>query len=284
MHEAERRDTVRRIAREGDPDRALAALFAPGDARDDLFALYALNVELARVAEQVTEPDLGAIRLQWWRESIERAGKGEAVGHPVADAFGAAIVRHALSPEPIGALIDARLFDIETKIMSDWPALESYLHDTAGTVFLLAAQILGERDGARESATSAAGIAYGLTGLMRALPVHAAQGRVYLPADALKRHGTSAERVLARKTDEGLLGLLAELRGNAREALGDAKREIARLDEPSRAAFLPLCLVDPYLTALEKRARHTLREVAGINPLYRLWRLASGLRSKQGDS
>ena len=80
MHEAERRDTVRRIARAGDPDRALAALFAPRDARDDLFALYAFNVELARIAEQVTKPDLGAIRLQWWREAIERADKIWGVG------------------------------------------------------------------------------------------------------------------------------------------------------------------------------------------------------------
>jgi 15-cis-phytoene synthase len=63
LHEAERRDTVRRIARAGDPDRALAALFGPHEARDDLFALYALNVELARIAEQAKEPDLGAIRL-----------------------------------------------------------------------------------------------------------------------------------------------------------------------------------------------------------------------------
>jgi phytoene synthase len=285
LHEAERRDTVRRIAREGDPDRALANLFAPRDARDDLFALYAFNVELARIAEQVSEPDLGAIRLQWWREAIERAGKGETVGHPVADAFGGAIERRALPREHIADLIDAREFDVRIKIVPDWPALQSYLRDTAGTVFLLAMQILGERHGALDSATSAATIAYGLTGLMRALPVHAVQGRVYLPADALRRHGTSPERVLARKADEGLFDLLAELRGKAREALGDAKREIAQLGKRSQRAFLPLRLVDPYLAALEKRTRDPFREIADINPLYRLWRLAGGsLRAKQGGS
>ena len=69
MHEAEQRDTVRRIAKGGDPDRSLAVLFAPRESRASLFALYALNVELARIAEQVSEPDLGAIRLQWWREA-----------------------------------------------------------------------------------------------------------------------------------------------------------------------------------------------------------------------
>jgi phytoene synthase len=286
LHEAERRDTVRRIARAGDPDRTLAALFVPRDARDDLVALYAFNVDLARIAEHVSEPDLGAIRLQWWREAIDHAGEGATTGHPVADAFGAAIRRHRLSRERIAALIDARIFDVATKIMTDWPALQSYLHDTAGTVFMLAAQSLGATDHALQPISAAAGMAYGLAGLMRALPVHAVQGRVYLPADALKRHGTSPERVRARKADDGLLALLAELRSEAREALDKAQHDIALLDERSRAAFLPLRLVDPYLAALEKKGRDPLRKVTEINPLYRLWRLAagSGRRPKQGGS
>jgi phytoene synthase len=234
----------------------------------------------------VSEPDLGAIRLQWWREAINQAGEGATTGHPVADAFGAAIRGHRLSRERIAALIDARIFDITTKIVTNWPALESYLHDTAGTVFMLAAQSLGATDHALQPISSLAGMAYGLAGLMRALPIHAVQGRVYLPADALKRHGTSPERVCARKVDDGLLVLLAELRAEAREALDKAQHDIALLEERSRAAFLPLRLVDPYLAALEKEGRDPLRKIAEINPLYRLWRLAagSGRRPKQGSS
>ena len=108
--------------------------------------------------------------------------------------------------------------------------------------------------------------------LMRALPVHIAQGRVYLPADALRRHGTSPERVLARDTDEGLLALLTELRAKAREALDDAQWQVGRLNKRIRAAFLPLRLIGPYLAALEKQ-RDPLQEITDINPLYRLWRL-----------
>jgi phytoene synthase len=273
LNEPERRDTVRRIARGGDPDRALAALFAPRDARNDVFALYAFNVELARIAEQVIEPDLGVIRLQWWREAIDLAEKDETTGHPVADAFGAVIRRHALPCGRIAALIDAREFDVRTKIMPDWPALESYLHDTAGTVFMLAAHILGGRDQGLEAAASPAGLAYGLTGLMRALPLHTAQGSVYLPADALKRQGTSPERVLARDGGQGLLAVLTELRGRARKSLAEAQGQVAKLDPRSRTAFLPLSLVDPYLVALQK-GRDPSREITDINPLYRLWRLA----------
>ena len=274
MHEAERGEAVRRIAREADPDRSLSALFAPREARVDLFALYALNAELSRVAELVSEPGLGAIRLQWWRDAIERAASGEAIGHPVADAFGETLRHRKLSRNRVSALIDARNFDVETKIMPDMATLDTYLGHTAGTVFALAAEILGARGESVEQAARSAGKAYGLTGLMRALPVHAARGLIFLPEDALLRCGTSPGEVLAGKTSQGLNDLLAELRMKAREALRDARSRIAVLDHAARSAFVSLSLVDPYLASLEKKGRDPLHEIADINPLYRLWRLA----------
>lgn len=275
MHEAERDDTVRRIARDGDPDRTLAALFAPSEARADLLTLIAFNVELARIAGQVSEPDLGTIRLQWWRDALDKAARGETTGHPVADALGALLSRRKLSRERLGAMIDARAFDVASKIMPDGGALETYLHDTAGALFALGAEVLGARGPSVELAAAQGGLAYGLTGLMRALPVHAAQGRVDLPADALRRHGAALEDVLAGRMSAGLLAVLAELRQNARAALDEARQHVAALDLEARAAFLPLSLVEPYLAALEKE-RDPLHTVTNINPLYRLWRLATG--------
>jgi phytoene synthase len=274
LHEAEREEAVRRIAREADPDRSLSALFAPREARADLFALYAFNAELARIAELVSEPGLGAIRLQWWREAVERAASGEAIGQPVADAMGETIRRRKLSRDRVLALIDARASDVETKIMPDRPALDAYLEHTAGAVFALAGEIVGARGDAVDQAAWSAGKAYGLTGLMRALPVHASRGLIFLPEDALRRHGTSPEEVLAGKTSQGLETLLAELRATARDSLHDARTRIAALGPAARSAFVSLSLVDPYLASLEKKERDPLHEIAGINPLYRLWRLA----------
>jgi 15-cis-phytoene synthase len=270
----EQAETVRLIARKADPDRSLSALFAPAQARADLFGLYAFNAELARVAELVNEPGLGAIRLQWWREAIERATNGETIGHPVADAFGETLTRRGLSRDRVSALIDARAFDIEDKIMRDRAALDAYLDHTAAALFLLAAEILGAKGESAERAARSAGRAYGLTGLMRALPVHAARGLVFLPADVLRRHGVSPDQILAGLSSQGLADALAELRGKARESLREARSQIAELDPPARSAFIPLSLVDPYLAVLEKSGRDPLREIADINPLHRLWRLA----------
>ena len=73
----------------GDPDRSIAASFAPraGRAPICLPSMPSMS-SLPASAELVSEPGLGDIRLQWWRDAIDRAANGEATGHPVADAVG----------------------------------------------------------------------------------------------------------------------------------------------------------------------------------------------------
>ena len=274
MNERERAVAVRRIAREADPDRAIAALFAPAEFRDDLFALIACNAELKRIADQVSEPELGAIRLQWWRDALERAGDGEATGHPVADAFGAVLARRSLSRKRVDALVDARVFDMSETVMFDTASLNAYLADTTGSLLALAAEIVGRRDEKREILVEKSARAYGLVRVMRNVPARAARGQIYLPADGLARHGTTPDVVFAGETTPGLPALLAEMREEARDALHDAVLELKESDVSAAgsAAFLPLGLVEPYLKALSK-VKDPLRQVARINPLVRLWRL-----------
>lgn len=278
MDEREQEAAVRTIARDRDPDRYASALFAPRTSREDLFALYAFNTELARIGEQVSEPQLGEIRLQWWRDALDRAAAGEVTGNPVADSIGRTVRHCALSRASLSGLIDARSFDVSVKIMPDMAALETYLANTAGALFRLAAEVTsaGDRDiepVALEPVARAAGIAYGLTGLMRAMPFHAARGRVDLPAHALLRHGTSPSRLLAGEMSDGLAELLGEMRRKVKAALHEALRQVATLPAAKQRAFLPLALIEPYLAAMAKG--DPLRQVAGINPLYRLWRLAT---------
>ncbi len=66
-----------RLSRE-DEDRWLSSRYAPVVVRQNLIALYAFNLELAKVRTIVSEPGIGAIRFQWWRDAIEEL----AAGHP----------------------------------------------------------------------------------------------------------------------------------------------------------------------------------------------------------
>ena len=67
-----------------DRARGLALLTAPRRHQDGLFALHAFNLELAKVAPLVSEPTLGEIRFQWWRDALaELQAQGAARQHPV---------------------------------------------------------------------------------------------------------------------------------------------------------------------------------------------------------
>jgi len=62
------------LVRAADRDRFLTTLFAPAEHRPALLALYAFNLEVARVREIVHEPLAGEIRLQWWNDVLEGSG------------------------------------------------------------------------------------------------------------------------------------------------------------------------------------------------------------------
>ena len=55
-----------------DRDRYLTTLFAPAERRAMLLALYAFNFEVAKLREVTREPLIGQIRLQWWRDAIDK--------------------------------------------------------------------------------------------------------------------------------------------------------------------------------------------------------------------
>ena len=80
-------DVVRTAARAFERDRYLAALLSPRGVREDLLALAAFAGELARIPAFVSEPMVGEIRLQWWRDAIRaglKDGSGEGGGHPIS--------------------------------------------------------------------------------------------------------------------------------------------------------------------------------------------------------
>jgi phytoene synthase len=103
-HDAYVTDLVRRE----DRGRFVTALFAPEQARPRLLAIYAFNAELDRVSRTVSEPMLGQMRLQWWRDLITGVGEGKPAprGHPVGQALAGAVP--GLPIAALRDLIDAR--------------------------------------------------------------------------------------------------------------------------------------------------------------------------------
>jgi phytoene/squalene synthetase len=250
--------------RAADPDRYFSALFAPAALRPQLLALYAFNAELARVAETVREPMLGAIRLEWWRETAEGASRGAPRNHDVARGLVALFEGAKIALADLEAMIAARAFDSSADRFADFAALENYLDATSGTVMRLAARVLG----AAPERTREAALAYGLTGLVRSLPFHQNRHKLYLPLDLLGAlHVTPEEFFHLEKGDPRLAAATRQTALKARDhflAARAAPRPGAAL-----AAILPAALVPVYLRKLNRDVPIHRRQVALLSAAMR---------------
>lgn len=251
------RTVVVESARAHARDYYLSALLAPRKVRDDLLVLAAFEGELNRIPQSVSEPLLGEIRLQWWRDWIEAIEPGVCSGNPVADAFGDVVLRHDLDKGALVASVDARVCGDQ---------LESQLLVLGGRGRLVgldaaamsrAAVVLGARPGSEQAASiETAGLAYSLA--RRAFATRAGLGKMNAPNSGL------------------VLKLRDELQ-IARRSLDDLRGILRCWPKPLRLAVLPVALVEPYLRACERGVdddgARPRRVDDAIVPLTRVWRL-----------
>jgi phytoene synthase len=262
--------------READKDRWLASLFAPDGMRPDLLALYAFNLEVASVRERVSDPLPGEVRLQWWRDALTGEAKGDVTGdviaHPVAAAILDVIGRRNLAIKPLADLIDARVFDLYDDLMPTVNDLEGYCGETSSALMQIAALILAEGDdpGTAELAGHA-GIAYAMTGLLRAFALHASRGQVFVPADVLAAHGVTRDEVVAGRTDAGLPQALGAMRDLARGHLARVEALIACADGRVAAALLPIAVCRLYLDRMDGLIAQPFASRAEVSQWRRQW-------------
>jgi phytoene synthase len=263
------------LVRTADRDRFLSALFAPAECRAALHALYAFNVEVARVREVAHEPLPGEIRLQWWSEVVNGERGEEAAANPVASALLAVIERHRLAVPALTALLDARRFDLYDDAMARLADLEAYARKTSSTLFAFAAQILaGAEAEATDAVATSAGIAYAIAGLIRAFPLHAARRQLYVPLELIERQGVESQDIFAGRSSKNLRAALAELQAVARRHLLAAHQQIATLPDAALPAFLPVALVRPSLDRLARRDPFAPAELSPWRRQWLIWRAA----------
>ncbi|WP_409433759.1 phytoene/squalene synthase family protein [Litorimonas sp. RW-G-Af-16] len=154
-------DTLKSV----DPDRVRAAMLAEAQPREALLTLYAFHYELAKIPELVSEPMVGAIRYQWWRDAIDEMYLGKPVRrHEVTTPLAEVIKRYDLPRFWVDKLIDGRERDIDPRPFKDLTEAREYCAQTSGTLARLAAMIC---EAEKSETAQALGVAWGLTGLLR---------------------------------------------------------------------------------------------------------------------
>jgi 15-cis-phytoene synthase len=268
------------LVRTEDRDSFIASLFAPEEHRGALHALFAFGAELARVRDVAHTALPGEIRMQWWAEVVNRERDGEANANPLASALLATMERYDLPPDILLDLIEARRFDLYEDPMPTLGDLETYLQRTSSSLIALSSLILS---GAQNQATIVpAGIALGLTHILRTFPVHVARRQLYLPADMLEQHRVHLHDVFAGRSSPGLAAVFAELRAVVRRHLATAGHALKELPQDAMPAILPLAIVRPWLDRSERRDPFDPAELAAWRRQWLIWRAARNPRRIAG--
>ncbi len=268
------------LVRSHDFARYASTLFVPAAERRALLALYAFNVEIFRIRDQVSQPLPGEVRMQWWTDLLAGAGRGGVEGNPVAAELLLAIRNFDLPAEPLSRLIDEHQFDLYNDPMPTLAALEGYVHETSSALFALAARVMAPPSAEIEHAARHAGFAQGFVQVIDSLSRDAARRQLFLPLQFLQSHGSSMEKVFARKQTPKTRAAIDQLIGEARRHLQTAFELLPEVPPTVRLVFLPLAQVrrdlarmaradnDPFVPYVRSR----------FSILWTLWRAS---RSKQ---
>jgi phytoene synthase len=273
------------LVRESDFDRYAASLFAPPERRVQLLALYAFNVEIARVRDQISQPLAGEIRLQWWADVLSGKSAGDAQANPVAAQLLQIIEACRLSRASLSELIEAHRFDLYDEPMQTAAEMAGYLDQTAGKLFLLGARVLGAaapitRSSLLDALAHHASLAVGLTSLIGAMPRHAARRQLYVPLEQLEQFGANVDAVFAGQSSIELTRLVRSLTDEAAREFDEAMKLLPGIDAAMRPGFLLLALVPQRLKRLDRDGYDPfrLKPLSRLSRLWTLWRASRAFR------
>ncbi|MBR0895241.1 squalene/phytoene synthase family protein [Bradyrhizobium tropiciagri] len=264
------------LVRTHDFVRYASTLFLPGPERRALLALYAFNIEVSRVHEQVSQPLPGEMRLQWWTDMLAGAGHGGVEGNPVAAELLLAIRTHRLPVSPFSELVEEHQFDLYNDPMPSLAALEGYLDATASALFSQATRVFARPSEAIDHVARHAGLAQGMAQVIASLGRDASRQQLFLPLELLQQHGSSKEEVFAGKPTPGIRAAIDQLANEAQSHLKTALGLLADVPSGVRPIFLPLACVRRELNRTRRPDSDPFlpQPVSRLRTLWTLWRAA----------
>ncbi|MDT0444495.1 presqualene diphosphate synthase HpnD [Streptomyces johnsoniae] len=263
------------------------ARLVPAPKRRALTAVYAFARRVDDIGDGRLDPAAKEERLSATRALLKRVRDGAVQQDdtdPVAVALGDAARRY---PIPLGALdelIDGVLMDVRGHTYETWDDLRAYCTRVAGTIGRLSLGVFGVLPGAREAERApeyadTLGLALQVTNILRDIREDAANGRVYLPAEDLRKFGCPEGPGLAAPGRESdFTGLIRFQVRRARELFAEGSRLLPMLDRRSGACVTTMAgIYHRLLDRIEADPRAVLRHRVTLPAGHKVLVAARGL-------
>ncbi|MEO5733619.1 MAG: presqualene diphosphate synthase HpnD [Rubrivivax sp.] len=252
-----------------------AFLFLPQVRRAAITAFYAFCREVDDVVDEVSDPGVAAVKLQWWRTEVAQAFAGSP-SHPVTQALMPLAAAHGITSAHLRSVIEGCQTDLDQNRFLDWTALQRYCHLVAGVVGEVAANIFGRTEAATVQYAHRLGLAMQLTNIIRDVGDDARRGRIYLPVSELQQFDVKAHELLKRDEPWGYSDRFEALMCfQAERAHRCYDEAFALLPTADRVAQKPgLMMANIYRTLLreiESQRFRVLHQRTSLTPLRKLW-------------
>jgi phytoene synthase len=240
----------RRVARRRAKNFYYSFILLSRPQRNAMCAIYAFM----RYCDDLSdEPGATRAAIDKWRAEMEAALAGEFSGHPLWPAFYHTVRRFGIPHPYFREMIDGVLSDLEPRRFETFEQLYRYCYQVASVVGLTIIHIFGFDTRSALPLAEKCGVAFQLTNILRDIREDAERGRIYLPAEDLRRFGVTEEDLRAGRRDEAFLRLMA-FEAERAQAYYDESRPLLDLIHPRSRASL-WALISIYSRLLDRIER-----------------------------
>ena len=246
-------------------------LFLPERKRRAATALHAFHREVSAISDECHEPSVARIKLQWWRDEVQRMFNGRP-RHPITLAMLAPVQTYSLPQEHFMEIIDGVEMDLDYATYATFTDLSLYCHRVASMLAMMSAEIYGYEDRQTLKYAHQLGTAGQLTRIIHNVRDDGAKGRIFIPIDELAQFEVSAEDVMAGRDTEGTRALLKQQVQRAREFYSGALERLPEADRYRQLGGLIMAAIDAAtLHEIEAGGFHVLDRRITLTPLRKLW-------------
>lgn len=246
--------------------------YAPRTAQPALRALIAYQREIIKIPREVREPSVAIVKLNWWREELERAFSGQAQ-HPVAQALSQDLLsKHDIDQQRLQQVIDGVEMDLNYGLYPSFRELSDYCHQVGGSITELAVELVGDQHSRTQRYAHDLGIALQLFSLLRNVRPDLDAGRLHIPEADMQQAGVSFADLQGHRSTASIQLLFAQQAARVRDFFTSALEHLPAEDRRrQRCGMVLIKLYQALLTEIEAAGYPLLERRIHLTPINKFW-------------